>query len=201
MAQPQNRAMLIQTGLSLLQPVGLGQSPIGHIANSFGQGVAAQQRNVATSTAEEDRQMEIARKKQEDVLAQKELGLRERQVASTEKNTNSMISERGKASKGLQSLYAREGLRDENNLQTQIWKAAMEASTNSFGEKSPADFINDPVWYAATRDAAQRVFGGGGEGSMPSSPVSADSPPTEEDIQFTMQKYGLTREQVLEKLK
>lgn len=38
---PQNRAALLQTGLSLMQPVQAGQSQFGHIASSIGQGLGA----------------------------------------------------------------------------------------------------------------------------------------------------------------
>lgn len=41
MGRPEAKAMMLQMGLALMQPVGLGQSGIGHFANAMGQGAAA----------------------------------------------------------------------------------------------------------------------------------------------------------------
>lgn len=50
-SQPANRAALIQFGISLMQPIGLGQSAMGHVGQALGQAGEAQGRVAATELA------------------------------------------------------------------------------------------------------------------------------------------------------
>lgn len=66
--QPGNRQALVQMGLAMMQPVGLGQSGIGHLANAMGQGAQAKDRyltgreTLATKNRELDIQSENNRR-------------------------------------------------------------------------------------------------------------------------------------------
>ncbi len=61
LAKPDARRFLIQTGLNLMQPVGLGQSTLGHIAGAVGGGFEAIDRawTEAETGAREDRALDI----------------------------------------------------------------------------------------------------------------------------------------------
>lgn len=71
MGQPGNRQMMIQMGLQLMQPIGLGQNLSGHIGQAIGSGAAAADRAI-TGQEEQD-------------LANREQSVRERAVAIDEK--------------------------------------------------------------------------------------------------------------------
>lgn len=64
----QNRAALLQTGLSLMQPVQPGQSQFGHIASSIGEGLGAAGRTEARLRAEELAQQKLDREMSADEL-------------------------------------------------------------------------------------------------------------------------------------
>lgn len=72
--QPGNRQMLIQAGLALLQPIGVGQSLGGHLASAVGSGFEAKDRAVAGQLEQQNtetgrqlqrEQLEISRKNAE----------------------------------------------------------------------------------------------------------------------------------------
>lgn len=68
-SQPQNRALLIQAGIALLQPIGVGQSVGGHIGQAIGGGFEARDRVVTG-------QQDAATKAAELRLAQQEADAR-----------------------------------------------------------------------------------------------------------------------------
>lgn len=68
LGMPQNRAALLQTGLSLLQPVQPGQSQFGHIASSIGQGLGAAGRAEARIAGEERDQAKLDREIEGEAL-------------------------------------------------------------------------------------------------------------------------------------
>lgn len=90
---PQNRAALLQTGLSLMQPVQMGQSQFGHIASSIGQGLGAagraEGRIAKEKLSEEDRARQIEGENLDREIKRSGLEL-------DRMNTQSMIGDRAK---------------------------------------------------------------------------------------------------------
>lgn len=88
---PQNRAALLQTGLSLMQPVQPGQSQFGHIASSIGQGLGAAGRAESRMGAERLAQQKLDRELEGEALDReiKRSGLELERL-----NTESMIGDR-----------------------------------------------------------------------------------------------------------
>lgn len=56
LSDPNVRAMIMQTGLALMQPVGLGQTAAGHVGQAVGQGFEASDRVVGGQLAEREQQ-------------------------------------------------------------------------------------------------------------------------------------------------
>lgn len=180
--QPQNRTALLQTGLALMQPLSLGQSPIGHIADAIGQGGEARDRYITGG-------QEQAKEAETRMMDQKKFGLEERQVAAQEKNIASQVTERAKGGKSLRDFYAKEAFRDENSLTANLRSmAAAEAKAHNDNAviNNPdapmlyaADFMNDPLWVAKNIEAARRLEAAtkgvysGGTGA----PAGTETPP------------------------
>lgn len=61
LGKPENRALLAQAGLALMQPVSPGQSFGGHVAGAIGQGFEARDRNLKTGqeTANKARELDL----------------------------------------------------------------------------------------------------------------------------------------------
>lgn len=153
--QPQNRTALLQTGLALMQPLSLGQSPIGHIADAIGQGGEARDRYI-TGGQEQTKEAETR------MMDQKKFGLEERQVAAQEKNVNSQVSERAKGYKSLRDFYARNAASDTDRAGTALLKMAMEAEANGpvTGDmRKAAEFLADPDWKLAAENAIRLTIG------------------------------------------
>lgn len=72
MSKPENAAMLMQSGIAMLQPLQLGQSTAGAIASSVGEGFQARDRVRAGNAAASEKATRIA-------MDQRELDLREKE--------------------------------------------------------------------------------------------------------------------------
>jgi hypothetical protein len=70
MGDPENRASLMQFGISMLQPVGVGQSQLGHFASSIGQAGEAAGRVRAEQMAQDKLASETNLKEQSANLAE-----------------------------------------------------------------------------------------------------------------------------------
>jgi len=64
-AQPENRAMLVQAGIALLQPTGVGQTMAGHVGSAIGSGMEARDRVVTGQQEQEQRTLQNTLAQQE----------------------------------------------------------------------------------------------------------------------------------------
>ena len=101
-AQPENRAMLVQAGISLLQPTGVGQTMAGHVGGAIGSGMEARDRVVAGEQEQEQRTLQNTLAQQEadarTLSAQASMTNAERQAAGGGLTPYQMIQlDRGRA--------------------------------------------------------------------------------------------------------
>lgn len=64
-SRPENRAALVQAGIELLQPLGVGQTPLSRVGTAIGSGMEARDRAITGQQADEQRQVENAIAQQE----------------------------------------------------------------------------------------------------------------------------------------
>jgi hypothetical protein len=189
LAQPENRAGLLQASLSLLQPSYGGT--LSNLGRAIGEGAEARDRSI------------IQNSKLDDVEADNEL--QSRRVDNETRRLDATIGAKG--SKGPTLSQIMQGQRAEqsaflNYLQIQAKAKAAEGFTDENEEL--AAIMDDPVRLAEAR-AKFREFQGANTtpgiapAVAPAAP-SAAAGPSEADIQFTMQKHNLTREQVMQRL-
>lgn len=88
---PQNRAALLQTGLSLMQPVPIGQSQFGHIASALGQGLGAAGRAESRIAGEAKEQAKLARELEGENLDRE---IKRTGLELDRQNTQSLIGDR-----------------------------------------------------------------------------------------------------------
>lgn len=128
LSAPENRAALMQFGVSLMQPISVGQSVAGHVGQALGGAAEAQTRNV-------NDQEELAASRRKEKRADTALGLEAEDVKSR----------RISAKKGfLISPYQAAGLEDKDSrLQLDALKAAAEAELDPQGpaHRALAQFV------------------------------------------------------------
>ena len=88
---PQNRAALLQTGLSLMQPVQVGQSQFGHVASALGQGLGAAGRAEARIAGEAKEQAKLERELEGENLDRE---IKRSGLELDRQNTQSLIADR-----------------------------------------------------------------------------------------------------------
>lgn len=134
---PANRASLIQTGLSLMQPVGLGQTPLGHAAQAIGSGGEAADRI-------RKQEMEDAESARRDSEAESRSVLREARATAAEARAGAASSRIGVAGERLSLERDRMGLYEEGRRQQRLLNAqkqyAKEASDNALLGKPSVPF-------------------------------------------------------------
>lgn len=189
LADPVNRASLLQTGIALLQPMTGGQSPIGHIASSIGQGAALQGRYQEAVEAQRDREMKreaqqlasreaearIANygvdndlQKQNIALRQEEIeAAREGRVWNRELALKQFALEEKKANRErtptLTEIMQQDKYEEEKRTARSRWideQAKIAAEGALPGEPKKEEYLNDPAWRAKTEAAYDSLFGG-----------------------------------------
>lgn len=188
-ANPANRAMLIQTGVNMMQPMAIGQNPIGQIGQSLGAGAQAKGRYEEQARQDEQTQYERTQKESDRTFARdqatKKLGLEGRQVAVSERNAASLDKYREMGPKSLSSLFGR----DQDQLTAKLWaaaKAEADAANNSldafnegFVPKTPQDYLADPAWLQKTQaviGSLPGMPGSGSAGTVPPQAISSQVP-------------------------
>lgn len=127
-SQPQNRAALVQAGIALLQPTGVGQSTAGHIGSAIGSGLEARDRVVSG-------QQEAAQRATENAIAQQEANAR-----ATAANAAQVNADRQAALGGLTMYQAL--MMDERKKKSFIQFAQKRAADSQFSTE-PLD-LSDP---------------------------------------------------------
>lgn len=189
----QNRAALLQTGLSLMQPVQPGQSQFGHIASSIGEGLGAAGRTEARLRAEElaqqkldrelsadelDREIKrsgleldklntqslIADRVQGNKLALERLGLDKSQAGLTKAKTEAEIANlQGKGDLSLAKMFSPKDIVDSANL------------SNKSIEETTQDYVK--AYQTAVGAVGQKGQSSGGQ-VPPSPPAQTSSYPS-----------------------
>lgn len=114
--QPGNRAALLQTGLAMMQPVGIGQTAGGHIARAIGEGGAALGREAAFDL--KDREME---RKEDDT----ESRILQRQHAAETAGLRAQVAQANSAIAAGNLDVKRQGLESTIALRTAQAQAAL----------------------------------------------------------------------------
>lgn len=192
LSNPANRAALVQTGVALMQPMSIGQNPLGQIGMAIGQGAEAKDRYEASTRSEEQQQYERnqaaadratkdAQFKTNTGLEQQKIGIMGRNAAVSERNAASLEAARRMNPGGLSALFAR----DQDQLTNKLWAAAQAEATNAnnsldafnegFVPKTPQDYLNNPEWLAKTQALLGKLPGMPGN-SMP--PVNTGPQPS-----------------------
>lgn len=107
--KPEGRAALASVGLALLQPIGIGQSPMGHVAQALGAGGAS-----AAATAKENATAEEQAFK--NTLAEEKMNLQKQEVQDTARRTG-ILQQNADTARRTQESGAR-SLRDMFNAQS-----------------------------------------------------------------------------------
>lgn len=139
MSQPANRAALLQFGISMMQPIGVGQSPMGHLGQAIGEGAQAQGRQQEMEIAQESALAESGRKSRAEGRASRLLDIKEMDAKSKAAN-------RGKG-RGLNSLF-RTGESGERSRRLKFWADRFDAA-GAYDEQDQLKLWNDPQWKSS----------------------------------------------------
>lgn len=164
-AQPANKAMLVQMGLQLLQPIQPGQSPIGNIGQAVGAGFQAKNRVEKQALLEDDvnykrSQQQLDREAETEERANKNK-FQSRQLDISQQNADSLKASRGPGGASWNSLFSA-GNRDQDRFENFIIKQAdmaAKADTDNalfnpdYVPRAPAEYMNDPNWLAQQKAA------------------------------------------------
>lgn len=146
LASPQNRAFLMQTGLAMMQPVSIGQSGLGHFANSIAQGGEAANRvsQQEEATAEGESRRTYRAQTGEAAQAKGEAALMRGSAAEMNANTRAMLGAGGvtpnadlNARMRIQGAYNRWLLQPDLGFEDPILTV--------LGVKTKAEVARDPV--------------------------------------------------------
>src|SRR5688572_16624188 len=163
MAQPSNRAALLQFGISMMQPIGVGQSPIGHLGQAIGQGAQAQGRQQQAEIAQETASAESARKNRGEGRAERLLDIKELDAKSKAAN-------RGKRS--LSSMF-KTGESGERSRKLKFWGDQFEAA-GAYDEEDQLKLWNDPAWKSKKLKMYNEMVGGDEVGASGVAPAIAE---------------------------
>lgn len=186
LADPANRAALIQSGVALMQPVSIGQSPFGHLGQAIGAGAEASARYGDQVRKDEEFAAQQEDRKFKRGVASEELGLEKRKVGVMEQNAASLQEYRKNAPRGLTSLFAR----NDDQLTAKLWAAAkaeadnhnnsLDAFNDDFVPRTPQDFLGDPAWISKTTQVLNALPGMPGTSNATGLPTPAQ--PTAQPI-------------------
>lgn len=171
--EPSNRAFMLQAGLAMMQPRPVGQSSLGHVANSLSQGgEAASSVQKADERRSEAESVQTARAKSTDArLMGADAALS--RAASTEMNANtrSMLAERGGGVTPNAGLQARMRVQGHINRWLQSDPMGLvqdDPYLATLGVASKADALKQYNSDPAFRRRLETLFGGdvgGGPGA------------------------------------
>jgi hypothetical protein len=115
---PSTRASLLQIGLQLMQPMGFGQSPMGHLAQAIGAGGEAASRIEAEDTKNLLAGSKIAKDREEISQGRQRIAIGERNATTREKR-----AAQGTGGLSLNSLFRADQQRARNLEQDAKWAA------------------------------------------------------------------------------
>jgi hypothetical protein len=173
---PESRAALLQIGLGLMQPVGLGQTPIGHIGQAIGGGGEAVGRYEKQTQEEEDAAAKREAKQRElDIRQQESTGYLK--SLDLKKGTDALALEQLRQ-QGRQAL---QGTRDYAGQAKRIWE---HTHSITFDPKEADDSVKPFVGMseAQIEETLRKQYpqslpgagAGGGGGGAPAPPVSIE---------------------------
>lgn len=185
LAKPENRAGLVQFGLQMMQPIGAGQTPIGHAAEAAGAGFEAHDVNL----------VERAKAASE----QQQQSLEERKVAAQETAAKSkggvplstLFTQRATAARGKSAAWAKYVEDNAKSIATQA-NDPLQVEGNPYVEfkgKTEADIrdfiLNDPTWQKRLKSSFELLHGGPG-----AIPEGGQTPPTTPTPEATPEGTG-----------
>lgn len=159
-SRPENRAALVQAGIQMLQPLGVGENFLGRAGQSIGAGMEARDRVVKG-------QEERVRQATQDRLAQQEADAR-----TTAANA-SMLSATGRAAGG--GLTAYQQLMQDNRTKQQFLKYAQKRASDAEFTGAPID-LTDPAQVERLATEYMSVISAAPGGETPQ-PTLAESVP------------------------
>lgn len=191
LTSPANQSMLMQFGISAMQPVGLGQTPFGALGQSIGEVGEGVDRRAQIEQREELASAKIEDMEAKQGVAKGNLGVRQ-QNANTR---NKALNMRGSGI-SLTSLF-NQNARNERELDLAIERAAKTATTdyltpnNPYVGKSALDVQEDPAFRAriAAKFKANRP-----SANVPQqrSPISSGDPDADDDAATEAAVQGAT---------
>lgn len=169
MSKPENAALLMQTGIAMLQPQQLGETTLGNTAKAVGEGFQARDRVRQNATANQNSVL----KQSQDA---EELRLRGKEIDSRSKYYDNMGGGKGVTAT---SIFSREN-RQRDSLRNFLLKQAASATEMIFDEEEKSqkmqDLLGDQTWldqqatnFMATEATADKTFNGN-VGSVPLAP-------------------------------
>jgi hypothetical protein len=155
LADPNNRAMLMQAGIAMMQPMQWGQSPVAHMASSLGQGFEARDRGQAAELAAQKTQAEADRAAASAARAEEGIGIQREKLELSKAREGRLAG--GK--KGISALFKSPAHREQEVLKRLAALAKQEAETSILsGEmKSQAELLSNPDWVAKNRPIADSM--------------------------------------------
>lgn len=183
--RPENRAALVQAGIQMLQPLGVGESMLSRAGQSIGAGLEARDRVVSG-------QQEQARQALQDRLAQQEADART--TAADAAMLNATTDAAVGASGGGLTTYQR--LMQDNRMRQQFLKYAQKRASDAEFSGAPID-LTDPatveqlaVEYMNVTNAAPGA-GGATPTLAESVPAAATNAPPQEAVDYLRANPGL----------
>lgn len=168
MADPQNRAALLQTGLQLMQPVGLGQTVGGHVGQAIGAGGEA-----AGRVREEERTEAEQRRRESE--SESRNTLREARATAAEARAGSR--EAGLGLRAGQLDVARQRIELEAQRLSQSGDARRAQLLLKIAEDlQKAQVLNPNLTYeqyVKSVPGLERILSGGGTAAAPALPTAA----------------------------
>lgn len=203
-SDPQSRAALLQIGLNMMQPVGLGQTTGGHIASAIGGGGESvartekedlEQEKFAQKQRTEDTELDI--KRELAGYKGRETGAYERGVAAKNASDKAVLEQ--------MKLQGRSDIQSDHDL----WKAAQGLSADfvnrdqiqaTYGSTDPIEIFKQ---MKAKQDQFRRIIGGP-SGTAPTTapaPGGGGSSQNQQALEWARKNPGDPRaKQILEKL-
>jgi hypothetical protein len=182
MGKPQNRAALLQFGIAMMQPLGLGETGLSHAANAIGEGAEASGR-VSTNDLKQQQQQS-----QED-LRQAQAGLAESRAGAAERSADSALQRRQLGEENLelrkqnlQSTKLNSLFRAQSQSNAAYQKAADEQELMTGKRPTYGD------WLTANPHMDPRsVYSGAEYGSPESSAIQEQLAPAQAQAQSAQQ--------------
>lgn len=162
LAKPENKAAMIQAGVSLLQPPSAGQSGVGQIGQAIGEGAAARDRAITGRQAQAQQQQDAA-------------------IAQQNADTARISAESGRTQAGAQAEYYRANTataRDKASSQLSALSKALDAVNQQIlGDGETPELLSMRSDIVASIAALSKQLGGAA--AAPSRDIQTVSTPEE----------------------